>query len=161
MEEFSVKAIGRIHSPFKSVKDMPIQPLSAEGEQGRVEIFPEYEEGLKDVEGFSHVILIYRFHKLKGVKLSVTPFMDDSPHGIFATRAPARPNAIGISTVRLLSREGNSIIIEGVDVLDGTPLIDIKPFFEKFDNRFGTNPGWLSKTQDVPPPSFRSDGRFE
>ncbi len=157
MVEF--KFIGTIHSAFKSIGNMPIQPISENSNKGYIEVFPEYEEGLLDIEGFSHIHLIYYFHLLKHKKLTVLPFMDNKEHGIFATRAPARPNPIGLSLVELIRRDGNILYVKNLDVIDGTPLIDIKPFFEKFDNRFNTKNGWLGNKQNVT--HVKSDKRFK
>jgi tRNA-Thr(GGU) m(6)t(6)A37 methyltransferase TsaA len=115
------------------VKGTPIQPAGAGGVLGFVEVEPQYEAGLKDLTGFSHIILLYHFHRGRGVKLCVTPFMDTEEHGVFATRAPCRPNPIGLSIVKLLGMNGRVLEIEGVDVLDRTPLLDIKPYVPDFD----------------------------
>jgi len=148
-----------IHSPFKDVNGMPIQPAAAEGVQGSVEIESDYVAGLKDIEGFSHIILVYHFHLSKGYSLVVKPFLDDKSHGVFATRAPRRPNAIGISIVRLVKVEGRVIHVEGVDIVDGTPLLDLKPYVPEFDVRNAERIGWLSnarrRVRDV-----RADERF-
>jgi len=133
--------IGIIHSPFEDINGMPIQPLAAQGVKGYIELLPEYTEGLKDLDGFSHITLLYYFHKINGYSLKVKPFMDTIEHGIFATKSPKRPNAIGCSTVKLLEIKNNIIHIEMVDILNGTPLIDIKPFFSRFDNRTNTKSG--------------------
>jgi tRNA-Thr(GGU) m(6)t(6)A37 methyltransferase TsaA len=140
---------------------MPIQPIAAEGIKGHIELLPEYVKGMKDLEGFSHITLIYRFHKITDHSLEVIPFMDNEPHGIFATKAPKRPNAIGISTVKLIGIDGNIIYIEQVDMLDGTPLIDIKPFYPRYDNRENVRIGWLEKNKDMPLNKLRSDERFK
>ena len=124
--EIRYEPIGFVCSPFKHITEMPIQPRGAAGVQGTVEILQEFEEGLKDLEGFSHIILLYHFHRAREPKLVVTPFLDSEQHGIFATRAPTRPNPIGLSVVSLLRREGNILHIGNVDVVDGTPLLDIK-----------------------------------
>ncbi|HEX68506.1 MAG TPA: tRNA (N6-threonylcarbamoyladenosine(37)-N6)-methyltransferase TrmO [bacterium] len=153
------KPIGIIYSPFKEPKGTPIQPAGAKGVKGRVEVFPEYAEGLKDIEGFSHIILIYHFHRVKGYKLRVKPFMDDNFHGVFATRAPARPNPIGISVVKLLKVEGNILYVEDLDIVDGTPLLDIKPYVPEFDKREGIKIGWLEKNVHKLSQS-RDDERF-
>jgi tRNA-Thr(GGU) m(6)t(6)A37 methyltransferase TsaA len=159
MQTVSYKPIGVIHSPFRDVKGMPIQPAGAEGVTGSVEIEPEYAAGLKDIEGFSHIILIYHFHLSEDYSLEVKPFLDDELHGVFATRAPMRPNAIGISVVRLVRLEGRVIHITDVDIVDGTPLLDLKPYVPEFDTRKTTRIGWLSKARhrvrDV-----RADERF-
>jgi len=145
MMEVSYKAIGVIHSPFKDVHGMPIQAAGAQGIEGTVEIEPTYQPGLKDLDGFSHVILIYHFHGSRGYELEVKPFMDDHPRGIFATRAPKRPNPIGMSVVRLTRVAGCTLCIQDVDILDETPLLDIKPFVPEFDVREAERIGWLSK----------------
>ena len=152
--------IGVIHSPFESTEGMPIQPAGAEGITGTVEVFAEYAEGLKDLDGFSHVILIYHFHRSFGFELHVAPFMDDVEHGIFATRAPRRPNPIGLSVVGLIKIEGAILHVRDIDILDGTPLLDIKPYVPDFDYHRVTRFGWLEK---VPGRVRRekSDDRFK
>lgn len=135
-------AIGRIHAPFRSKKDTPIQPCRSKA-IGRVEVFEEYAEGLNDTEGFSHLILLYEFHKSEDYKLSVKPFLDDQPRGLFATRYPSRPNQIGLSVVRLLERQGNILSVEGIDVLDGAHLLDIKPYIPDFEPNGPIRIGWL------------------
>jgi tRNA-Thr(GGU) m(6)t(6)A37 methyltransferase TsaA len=145
MKKIILRPIGLIRSPFKDSKGMPIQPTAARGATGTIEIEPEYVDGLKDIEGFSHIILIYHFHLSEGYSLEVKPFMDDHLHGVFATRAPRRPNPIGISTVRLVKVEGRTIQIEDVDVIDGTPLLDIKPYVPEFDSPKAERIGWLSE----------------
>ena len=157
--EISYRPIGTIHSPFTNIEGMPIQPTGASGIQGTVEVFPEFVEGLKDLEGFSHVILLYHFHRVEGAKLVVTPFMDFQPHGVFATRAPKRPNPIGLSIVRLLRIEQNILHIENVDILDGTPVLDIKPYVPEFDQPPADRVGWLEQPKGKVQ-SKRSDGRF-
>ena len=159
-DDIIVKPIGIIHTPYKTPANMPIQPLAAKGVEGTIVLDKTYVDGLKDLEGFSHITLIYFLHNSRGYELIVKPFMDDVPHGIFATRSPKRPNAIGLSTVKLLGIEGNILRIEMVDMLDGTPLIDIKPFYERFDNRVGTQAGWLNKISQSPVSSLKSDDRF-
>ncbi|RLG40287.1 MAG: tRNA (N6-threonylcarbamoyladenosine(37)-N6)-methyltransferase TrmO [Thermoproteota archaeon] len=144
-EEIRYRPIGIIHSPFKDVRGMPIQPTGAKGIFGTVEVFPEFCEGLKDIEGFSHIILVYHFHRSKGYSLLVKPFVDDQKRGVFATRAPRRPNPIGISVVRLVRVEGCTLHVEGVDILDGTPLLDIKPYVPEFDARNNVRIGWLEE----------------
>lgn len=145
MEAIRYTPIGVIYSPFTEVTGMPIQPAGAKGITGTVEVNLEYCDGLKDLEGFSHIILIYHFHLTKGYTLQVEPFMDDNIHGVFATRAPKRPNPIGISVVRLSKAEGCTLYIEDVDIVDGTPLLDIKPYVPEFDVRKVEKTGWLSK----------------
>jgi tRNA-Thr(GGU) m(6)t(6)A37 methyltransferase TsaA len=139
---------------------MPIQPPGARGTPGRVELRPELEPGLQDIEGFSHLLLIYHLHRAPPGRLRVTPFLDAQARGIFATRAPARPNPIGLSVVRLVRREGATLHIEDVDVLDGTPLLDLKPYVPAFDGAADVRVGWFEGRLDALP-SARADGRFE
>ena len=155
-----LQPIGTIHSPFKSKAGMPIQPSGARGIRGSVRVNEELTEGLSDLDGFSHIYLIYWFHQSKGYDLRPTPFLDKSPRGVFATRAPKRPNAIGLSVVRLLRVEKNILYIENVDILDGTPLLDIKPYFPGFDRHETDKNGWLEK-QSQPLDAVKSDRRFE
>lgn len=161
MESIIINPIGVIHTPFKEVKNMPIQPLAADGIKGHIELLPDFVPGLKDLEGFSHITLLYRFHRIVGYELEVIPFMDTENRGIFSCKAPKRPNALGISTVKLISIEGNIIHIEQVDMLDGTPLIDIKPFYPMYDNRENVRIGWLGKYGDESPEKLHSDERFK
>jgi tRNA-Thr(GGU) m(6)t(6)A37 methyltransferase TsaA len=159
MNKIIIEPIGTIFTPHLDVKNMPIQPIAARGVKGYIEIFEEYADGLKDLEGFSHITLLYHFHEIKGYELVVTPFMDTEMHGIFATKAPKRPNAIGVSTVKLIGIEGNILTVEQVDMLDGTPLIDIKPFYPRYDNRRNAKIGWLLN-KDIGLDKLRSDERF-
>ncbi len=160
MQEIRYVPIGVIHSPFEDPKGTPIQPAGARGVDGRIEVYPEYAEGLKDLEGFSHIILIYHFHLSKGASLLVKPYMDDEEHGIFAIRGPSRPNPIGISVVRLLRVEGNILNIRDVDIVDGTPLLDIKPYVPEFDIQEVEKIGWLEKKVHRLS-TAKDDGRFE
>lgn len=160
MDKIQYTPIGVIRSPFKQVEGMPIQPAGAKGIAGSVEIHEMFAEGLKDLEGFSHIILIYHLHRSRGFKLHVKPFLDDQLRGVFATRAPRRPNAIGISVVRLLQVDRNILKIEDVDILEGTPLLDIKPYVPTFDEREAVRTGWLSSRADVVA-GVRSDERFK
>jgi tRNA-Thr(GGU) m(6)t(6)A37 methyltransferase TsaA len=160
MKPIIIHPIGVIHTPHIDIKNMPIQPIAADGIKGQIVLLPEYVGGLKDLEGFSHITLIYHFHKIEGFELEVIPFMDTEKRGIFSCKAPKRPNAIGLSTVKLLSIEGNIIHIEQVDMLNGTPLIDIKPFYPKYDNRENVSIGWLEKNKDIPVEKMRADERF-
>lgn len=139
--EFTMHPIGVIRSPFTDRRKTPIQPSRSQA-IGQVEIFPQFIEGLQDVEGFSHIFLLYVFHRSSGYTLQVKPFLDDQMRGLFATRYPCRPNPIGLSVVRLLARHANELEIEGVDVLDGTPLLDIKPYMPEFDIRKDVRSGW-------------------
>ena len=160
MGEIKYKPIGIIHSPFKEPKGTPIQPAAAKGVNGLVEVFPEYSEGLRDLEGFSHIILIYHFHLSKKSSLKVKPYMDDQIHGVFSTRAPCRPNPIGISVVRLIAIKGNKLYIQDVDIVDGTPLLDIKPYVPEFDVRAIEKIGWLERNVSKLSKS-KDDGRFQ
>ena len=157
--EIVYKPIGVIRTPFKSPVGVPIQPPAGRGVRGVVEVFSEYVEGLKDLEGFSYIILIYHFHLVKRYSLRVTPYMDSEARGVFATRAPARPNPIGISIVKLVKIEGNKLYIEDVDIVDGTPLLDIKPYVPEFDYRPNARIGWLEKRVKKLKDT-RDDGRF-
>jgi tRNA-Thr(GGU) m(6)t(6)A37 methyltransferase TsaA len=144
MQEIVYRPIGVIHSPFKQTKGMPIQPPGARGVAGTIEVNPEYGDGLKDLDGFSHIFLLYHFHLSQGYSLTVKPYLDDSLRGVFATRAPRRPNAIGISVVRLVEIEGCTLHIEDLDIADSTPLLDIKPYVPEFDSREVERIGWLA-----------------
>jgi tRNA-Thr(GGU) m(6)t(6)A37 methyltransferase TsaA len=138
-----MKPIGTIHTPFTDPAGMPIQPTGACGVKGTVEVWDEYRAGLKDLDGFSHIILLYHFHRSEGFKLHVIPFMDSEPRGVFATRAPKRPNSIGLSIVQLARIENGILHIQNVDILDGTPLFDIKPYVPAFDPQVDVRTGWL------------------
>ena len=148
LKSVTLRPIGVVHSPHKKAEETPIQPVYARGVKGHAEIFPEYADGLCDLEGFSHVYLIYHFHRAKSVRLVVKPFLEDTPHGVFATRAPSRPNPIGISIVRLVKREGNILHLEDVDMLDNTPLLDIKPYISRFDCHTNARCGWQDKVDE-------------
>ena len=157
-----MKAVGIIHSPFKDPVNMPVQPKGGINLNAKIEIFPEYAEGLDDLSEFSHIYLIYHFHKTASHKIKVMPFNEkENVHrGVFATRTPVHPNSIGLSVVELVEVSGNTVTIRGVDVLDGTPLLDIKPYIENFDKIEGeTRSGWMrSSLEEVS--VKRSDGRF-
>ncbi len=153
------RPIGIVHSPFARTEGMPIQPAGAAGVRGTVEIFEEFRAGLKDLQGFSHVILVYHLHRSKGFTLHVVPFLDSRPRGVFATRAPRRPNPIGISVVRLRRVRGRTMYIEDLDILDGTPLLDVKPYVPDFDEPTQVRTGWLERARRRVA-SRRSDGRF-
>jgi tRNA-Thr(GGU) m(6)t(6)A37 methyltransferase TsaA len=139
--------IGIIHSPFTNLASMPIQPSSDVSAPGSVEIFLEFAPGLKDLEGFSYIILLYHLHEVKRVTLTVTPFLDSQAHGVFATRAPTRPNPIGLSVVKLNRIEGNILYVDALDILDSTPLLDIKPYVPDFDENIDARIGWLEKAR--------------
>jgi tRNA-Thr(GGU) m(6)t(6)A37 methyltransferase TsaA len=155
-----IKPIGTIYSPYNSIENMPIQPKGAAGVEGYIEINEAYVEGLKDLQGFSHIYLIYSFHKTSRTELSVTPFMDKQKRGVFATRSPLRPNHIGLSIVKLKRIEGNKVIVECLDVLNGTPLLDLKPYIDKFDSVDNCCSGWL-QSNDKEISEKRSDNRFK
>jgi tRNA-Thr(GGU) m(6)t(6)A37 methyltransferase TsaA len=144
VQEIKYRPIGVIRSPFKETKGMPIQAVGAKGIAGTAEISPEYSSGLQDLDGFSHIFLIYHFHRSQEYSLLVRPFLDDSLRGVFATRAPKRPNGIGISVVRLVKIKGTTLHLEDVDVVDSTPLLDIKPYVPAFDSREVERTGWLA-----------------
>lgn len=148
MERISYRPIGVIRSDHTKPEDVPIQPVFAAGCRGRAEIFPEFAEGLHDLEGFSHLYMIYHFHRAGPMKLRVKPFMDNMERGLFATRAPVRPNAIGLSIVELVGIEGLVLHLDGVDILDGTPLLDIKPYSARFDCIQNTRNGWQDTVRD-------------
>lgn len=159
MKKIEYTPIGTIYTPYDEREGMPIQPGGAAGVTGSVEIFAEYAAGLKDLDGFSHIILLYSFHQSNGYKLEVIPFLDTRPHGVFATRAPKRPNSIGLSIVRLNRIEDRVLHIENIDVLNQTPLLDIKPYVPAFDVQSDVRTGWLENTQTTAG-SRRADDRF-
>ena len=153
------RPIGIIHSPFTDPAGMPIQPSGASDVKGTVEVFVEYKCGLQDLDGFSHIILLYQFHRSRGFALCVVPFLDTVLRGIFATRSPRRPNHIGLSVVRLERLDGRVLHIAGVDILDGTPLLDIKPYVPEFDSPSDVRTGWFGSSGNRVRET-RSDGRF-
>ncbi|MDR9815837.1 MAG: tRNA (N6-threonylcarbamoyladenosine(37)-N6)-methyltransferase TrmO [Candidatus Methanoculleus thermohydrogenotrophicum] len=159
MTKIVYTAIGTIHSPFHDLRDMPIQPVGARGIRGTIELNPGCAAGLKDLEGFSRVIVLYHFHRTDGYSLEVVPFLDKTPHGVFATRAPRRPNAIGISMLKLIAVDGATLTVEDVDILDGTPVLDIKPYVPAFDAYPDERAGWLTTTSEAAR-TMRSDDRF-
>jgi tRNA-Thr(GGU) m(6)t(6)A37 methyltransferase TsaA len=151
--------IGTVYTPFKEPQGTPIQGAASLEAQGIIDLLPEFQEGLQDLEGFSHLILLYFFHLSPGFSLKVTPFLDEQPRGVFATRAPARPNPIGLSIVRLERVEERRVYIREVDIVDGTPLLDIKPYVPRFDCRAQARSGWIEKNLDKLDRA-RDDGRF-
>ncbi len=159
MENIIYQPIGKIHSPFKTKKDTPIQPLTDDGNPGVVEIYTEYSEGLEDLSGFSHLYLIYHFHLSRKHKLKVIPFLDDTERGVFSTRAPSRPNSIGLSLVELDKIVDNKLHIKSLDIIDGTPLIDIKPYVNEFEKVENCKIGWL-KDKAIDFIDTKSDTRF-
>jgi tRNA-Thr(GGU) m(6)t(6)A37 methyltransferase TsaA len=156
--EFEVKAIGVIHSPFKEPSGTPIQPVYAADTQFEVEVFPEYLGGLRDLAGFERVWLVYWFDRAPAARLVVVPFRDKIERGLFATRAPCRPVPVGLSCVRLVAVRQNVLICAGADILDGTPLLDIKPYVPEFDAFPSSRAGWLDESAE---PRMRADDRFE
>jgi tRNA-Thr(GGU) m(6)t(6)A37 methyltransferase TsaA len=152
-----MKPIGIIHSPFKKPDGMPIQPVFADGAEGIVEVLPQFADGLKDLQGFERIWLIYWFDRVSETKLIVKPFRDDSERGLFSTRAPCRPNRIGMSPVRLVRIAGNILYVADIDVLDGTPLLDIKPYIPEFDCFGDSKCGWMQNLRNKNSPA---DDRF-
>jgi len=148
-EPITYQPIGVIRSPHTDPAKCPIQPRYARGIEGRIEINPAFEDGLDDLDGFSHIVLLFHFHRAKPHRLKVVPFLDDAPRGVFSTRAPSRPNPIGMSVVRLVRREGCILHITNVDVLDGTPLLDIKPHVERFGVDGPIRSGWQGAVDET------------
>lgn len=144
-ETILFKPIGIVHSEHIKPADTPIQPVFSKGCTGTVELFEEYAEGIEDLEAFSHIYIFFVFHKRDEVRLRVKPFLEDKKHGVFATRSPRRPNPIGFSVVRLKKREGNILYVEDVDILDGSPVLDIKPYIHRYDLREHTRDGWQER----------------
>ena len=159
MNEVRYEPIGVVHSPFKKPQNVPIQAVASKGIKGSVELAREYVEGLKDLDGFSHVILLCHFHRSKPYSLLVKPYLDENLRGLFSTRAPSRPNPIGLSIVRLTKIEDNILYIQDVDIINGTPVLDIKPYVPRFDQRENTKIGWL-KNKINKMASTSDDGRF-
>jgi tRNA-Thr(GGU) m(6)t(6)A37 methyltransferase TsaA len=160
MQSFTFDPIGIIRTPYLNIKDMPIQPRGASGIRGTLILDPAYRQGIKDLDGFSHIFLIYVFHQAGQPQMTVIPFLDQQPHGVFATRAPKRPNPIGLSIVRLIRVDENRLTLENVDMLDGSPVIDIKPYVPAFDQPEKVKVGWLSKSSQAVN-TKRSDDRFK
>ncbi|MBN1416115.1 MAG: tRNA (N6-threonylcarbamoyladenosine(37)-N6)-methyltransferase TrmO [Bacteroidales bacterium] len=160
MNEIVFRPIGIIHTPYDNIRGIPIQPSAGKGTKGTVEIYEEYAAGLKDLDGFSHIILLYHFHLAKDFQLQVKPFLDDNIRGLFSTRAPRRPNNIGLSVVRLIKVDKTILHIENVDIMNGTPLLDIKPFVPDFDPSEDIKIGWLSKSKHKMTKT-KADNRFD
>jgi formylmethanofuran dehydrogenase subunit E len=139
----NLKPIGIIHSPYKDMEKCPPQGRE---EVCKIQVFDQYAEGLSDVDGFSHLILLYCFHSAKGYSLSVKTPWDSERHGVFATRSPNRPNPIGFSVVELVERNGNQLTVKGLDALEGTPVLDIKPYLPEIDSKTGVRIGWVKNT---------------
>jgi tRNA-Thr(GGU) m(6)t(6)A37 methyltransferase TsaA len=155
MTDFVIRPIGIIHTPFRTKEEVPIQGALAPEAEGEVEVFADVAPALKDIETFTHLFLLYRFDRAGEIELVRPTFLDDEPHGVFASRHPCRPNAIGLSVVRLVGREGNVLRVAGIDVLDGTPLLDIKPYIPRFDCRPEAGEGWLAGKEARPKPPGR------
>lgn len=153
------RPVAQVHSRFTEVTGMPIQSAGVPQELARVEVFPEFAAGLRDIEGFEYLLLFTHFHRCASEKLEVMPFLDDRTHGVFATRAPARPNRLGLSIVQLLRVEGTTLHIAGNDMLDGTPVLDIKPYVPRFDVRATERIGWFADRLDALP-TIRADDRM-
>ena len=158
--EITMRPIGYIHTPYTDPKGAPIQPRHGQGVTGTIEILPEFAEGLADLDGFSHIYLLFHFHLNTEYKLKVTPFLDDQLRGVFATRAPRRPNPIGLSLVRLIKIEGNILHIEAPDMVDGTPLLDIKPYVSAFEETGDYRIGWLTGRAEKADEK-KADDRFD
>lgn len=155
--KIELESIGMIHTPFKEAKGTPIQPSKGKGAKGWIDVAPAYADGLKDLEGFDRIWLLFWCHKAGPAKMHVKPYMDTRVRGLFSTRAPSRPNAIGMSCVKLVSVSGTRLDIEDVDILDGTPLLDIKPYVKKFDHWQVDRCGW---TDNPPNENTNADNRF-
>ena len=154
----TINPIGVIHTPFTDPSGTPIQPGAGRSERGLVEVLPEYSKGLKDLDGFDRIWLLFWFHRSHEPKLTVVPSRDTVPRGLFATRAPSRPNPIGISAVKLISISGCTLTVDDVDMIDGTPLLDIKPYVPKIDSCDCLRIGWLGESRN---PGNEADNRFE
>jgi tRNA-Thr(GGU) m(6)t(6)A37 methyltransferase TsaA len=150
--------IGLIHLPYKKPEGVPIQPVFSEETTAEIEIYPEFQQGLKDLDGFSHIILLYQFHKSKGYSLLCRPFLDTEERGLFSTRAPKRPNPIGLSVVEIIRIEKNIITIGSPDMVDNTPLLDIKPYVDAFDAKTKVKNGWYDKAKNRH--QIKADERF-
>jgi tRNA (adenine37-N6)-methyltransferase len=150
-----LQPIGRIYTPFKKKEDCPIQPVYTAEAEGRIVVFGEYAAGLKDIETFSHIYMLYQFDRAGEIQLVRPTFLDDEPHGIYASRHPCRPNGIGMSIVRLKARQENILIVSGIDMLDETPLLDLKPYVPRFDVVASASEGWIGNKQWRPKPTDR------
>ena len=159
MDVINYRPIGIIHSPFKRLEGTPIQAIGGSGEQAQVEILPEFVAGLQDLDGFSHIMLFYHCHLARPYRLLVKPFLDSAERGLFATRSPSRPNPIGFSIVRLIRIAHQMLYVEDIDIVDRTPLLDIKPLVPEFDIRQVDRIGWLEKKAANVKKTI-DDGRF-
>ncbi len=154
-----MNSIGLIHSPYTELSNMPIQPKGAKDITGHIVLFEEYVKGVKDLIGFSHIYLLYSFHRAERTEMMVTPFMDVEKRGVYSTRSPLRPNHIGLSIVELVDIQETKLTIRGVDILDGTPLLDIKPYIHAFDSVENSRSGWMQGDEEAVE-NKRSDSRF-
>lgn len=143
---YSLRPIGFVSSPYTDVDQVPKGLGASHSAEGTLEILPEYEQGLTDIEGFSHLFVIWVFNRVEGFELLAAPPSDDRPHGVFATRSPHRPNPIGLTVVRLLRREGRRLAVAGIDMLDRTPILDIKPYLSSVPPE-GLQRGWLAEAE--------------
>ena len=159
MHSITYHPIGIVHSPFKSPEGTPIQSVAAKGTEAIIEIFPQFSEGLTDLEHFSHIYILFDLHLAQKKELMVVPFSDNKPHGIFATRSPGRPNSIGISVVILDRIENNKLHVKNIDILDGSPVLDIKPYIPQFDVFENVESGWFPKNKETIENKI-DDGRF-
>ena len=157
--DISYSPIGYFRSPYTEIKGMPIQPIGAEDVEGYIEVLPEFSGGLQDLEGFSHVFILYHLHRIQGFDLMIQPFLDTKLHGVFATRSPKRPNPIGLSVMQLQEVSGFKVFLRGIDVLDLTPVIDIKPYVADFDRCDANRFGWF-EGKSANATHHRSDERF-
>lgn len=148
MSDIVYHPIGLIHSEHTAAEKTPIQPIYAQECNGKIEVFPEFAAGLTDLEDFSHIYLLYHLNRAKSSRLKVKPFLQDVERGVFSTRAPCRPNGIGMSIVRLIRRDGNRLHVQGIDVLDNTPLLDIKPYTTRFDCIQTERNGWQDDVRE-------------
>jgi tRNA (adenine37-N6)-methyltransferase len=159
LNAITYQPIGIVHSPFVEPEGTPIQPAASNGTEAFIEIFPEFADGLKDLDGFSHIYVLFHLHLINKHPLTVIPFLDNEPHGVFSTRSPGRPNPIGISVVQLGKVEGNRLFIKNIDMLDGSPVIDIKPYIQQFDVFETTKNGWYqNRVHNME--TKKDDGRF-
>ncbi len=150
-----LRHIGVIHSPFKTKDECPIQPSFASEAEGTVEVSAAYQPGLKNIEVFSHIYLLYSLDRAGEIEMVRSTFLDDEPHGIYASRHPCRPNSIGMSIVQLVENQGDTLLVKGIDVLDKTPLLDIKPYIPRFDMIESASDGWLADKKWHPKPANR------
>lgn len=160
MEEIIFQPVGIIHTPYREKAGVPIQGVFDTETKAEVEVFPQFAEGLDSLDGFTHIFLIYHFNQSSGYDLITKPFLENRSRGVFSIRAPRRPNPIGLSIVRLEKVKGNILEISEVDILDGTPLLDIKPYIPQFDNRVDASSGWAEKPMQSSNPKLIADRRF-